>query len=175
MQSDTLAGNPERKKAGFPTIELVGWATPPRYDAETKKLYWAKELRFEDNEVNTLNYNIRILVLGRSGVLVLNAVADIGDLDTVEKATPEVLAAVDFTAGNRHQDFDPSIDKVAAYGIGALIAGKVAAKAGLFKVILGAILAAKKVLIVAGVAIAVFVGRLLGRKKKTAADAGDSA
>ena len=43
-----------------------------------------------------------------------------------------VLALAQFDPGSRHQDFDPSVDEVAAYGIGALIAGKVLAKIGFF-------------------------------------------
>ena len=39
---------------------------------------------------------------------------------------------VEFDDGNRYSDFNPDIDTVAAYGIGGLIAGKLAAKAGIF-------------------------------------------
>ncbi len=38
----------------------------------------------------------------------------------------------EFNDGNRYLDFDPDIDEVAAYGLGALVAGKLAAKAGFF-------------------------------------------
>ena len=43
-----------------------------------------------------------------------------------------VLAIAQFDQGSRYQDFDPSVDEVAAYGIGVLIAGKVLAKIGFF-------------------------------------------
>ena len=79
-------GNVRRQRvrvdAGYEPIELVGWATPPRYDSRTHKLYWAKELKFGDSDENTLNYNIRIL--GRRGVLVLNAVAGMSQLALVQ-------------------------------------------------------------------------------------------
>jgi len=42
-----------------------------------------------------------------------------------------VLAMSTFNSGFRYEEFDPDIDEVAAYGLGALIAGKVAAKTGL--------------------------------------------
>lgn len=141
MKEDTIEANEELAKQGYPTAELIGWATPPHYDAATKKLYWAKELRFEGVESNTLNYNIRIF--GRRGTLVLNAVADMTDLARIESVTPQILSFVEFTPGNRYEDFDPEIDKVAAYGIGALIAGKIAAKAGLFKAFLAFLIAAR--------------------------------
>jgi len=134
MQEDIIAANPERTAQGYPTMELVGWASPPYYDQDTKKLHWAKELKFEDYEVNTLNYNIR--VLGRKGYLNLNAIGDINILDTFNADRDQILHSVEFTPGNRYSDFNPDIDEVAAYGIGGLIAGKVLAKVGFFAVIL---------------------------------------
>src|SRR5204862_260654 len=65
MQQATHEANPERAKAGYATVELVGWAEPPRYDSVAHKLYWAKDLKFTDDSAHTLNYNIR--VLGRRG------------------------------------------------------------------------------------------------------------
>lgn len=134
MKSDFVEANKERKKEGFPTLELIGWASSPFYDDKEKKLHWAKEIKFEGNEVNTLNYNIRIL--GRKGVLVLNIISDIQKLDLVKKDIQLILASTEFNDGKRYSDFNPSLDEVAAYGIGGLIAGKVLAKAGLLAVLL---------------------------------------
>lgn len=133
MKEDAVEGNEARKEAGYSTIDLVGWATPPYYDAETKKLYWAKELKFEGSESNTLNYNIR--VLGRKGVLVLNVISDMDKLADVEANVGTLIASVDFNEGSRYSDFNPSLDKVAAYGVGGLIAGKVLAKVGFLAII----------------------------------------
>jgi len=134
MQADINAANPERKAQGYETMKLVSWASPPYYDQENKKLHWAKELKFEGYDVNTLNYNIR--VLGRKGYLNLNAIGDINMLDAFNADRANILNSVEFTAGNRYSDFNPDIDKVAAYGIGGLIAGKILAKAGFFAIIL---------------------------------------
>jgi uncharacterized membrane-anchored protein len=130
MQEEAKDANPERVKEGYPTIELIGWAAPPFYDAEKHKLHWAKELKFGNDSISTLNYNIRIL--GRKGYLVLNAIGSIEILPEVKKDVDKVLASVDFNVGNKYADFDPKVDKVAAYGIGGLIAGKVLAKVGFF-------------------------------------------
>ena len=130
MQASSRESNAARIEAGYDEVELVGWAATPRYDKTSNKLYWAKELRFGEIPVNTLNYNVRIL--GRQGVLVLNLVATMPQLQEIEAAIPTVLAMTNFNPGYRYSDFDPGVDKVAAYGIGALIAGKLAAKAGLF-------------------------------------------
>ncbi|WP_396601504.1 DUF2167 domain-containing protein [Algibacter sp. R77976] len=134
MQEDIKTMNPERIAQGYDAMELVGWASPPYYDQENKKLHWAKEIKFEGYDVNTLNYNIR--VLGRKGYLNLNAIGDIDMLSTFNTDRDQILHSVEFTAGNRYSDFNPDIDKVAAYGIGGLIAGKILAKAGFFAVIL---------------------------------------
>jgi uncharacterized membrane-anchored protein len=154
MKESTRESSKERVKEGYGAIELIGWAAPPRYDAVAKKLYWAKELKFGDSAENTLNYNIRLL--GRRGVLVLNAVAGINQLKTVEEATPAILTAVNFQDGHRYADFNESTDKVATYGLAALVAGGIAAKAGLFKGLIVAALAMKKFLIIG--LIALFVG-----------------
>lgn len=134
IQEDTSAANPQRIAAGYPAIEVVGWAAPPRYDGQTRKLHWAQELSFEGEETNTANYNIR--ALGRRGVLVTNFIATMDQIPNITAQAPAVMAMMDFEQGSRYADFDPSLDSVAAVGIGGLIAGKVAAKAGLFAVAL---------------------------------------
>lgn len=128
MQDAMIADNPQRIKDGFGSVELLGWAAEPHYDSESRKLYWAKRLRFDGGPDETLNYNIRIL--GRKGVLVVNFIAGMDLLPKVEAAAPEVLKIINFTEGNRYADFVPGVDTVAAVGIGGLIAGQVAAKTG---------------------------------------------
>jgi uncharacterized membrane-anchored protein len=152
MKQNTRDANEQRMKEGYGSIELVGWARPPRYDAATHKLYWAKELKFSGEKGNTLNYNIRML--GRGGVLVLNAVASMHQLPEVEAATPAILGMVNFQDGHSYADYKPGTDKTATYGLAALVAGGIAVKAGLFKGLWIAILAFKKVIIVALAAMA---------------------
>lgn len=163
MKKDTEESNEERQKAGYDPVHLVGWAEPPHYDSSSKKLYWAKELDFGAEE-HTLNYDIR--VLGRKGVLELSAVASIQQLALVKAEMPKVLEAVEFNQGMRYADFNPDIDTVAAYGVGALVAGKVAAKAGFFKVLLSALVAGKKFLIVGVVGLAALLKKLLTGKRE---------
>ncbi len=134
MQSDVVEGNEERKKEGYPAVTLVGWASQPFYDADRKILHWAKELKFAESGQNTLNYNIRIL--GRKGVLVLNAISTMKDLPAVKADIPKVLNMVEFSKGNKYSDFDPKIDDVAAWTIGGLVAGKILAKVGFWAMIL---------------------------------------
>jgi uncharacterized membrane-anchored protein len=161
MKAGMKEANKEREKQGYDPIELVGWAAPPRYDQVAHKLYWAKELRFGDNPENTLNYNIRML--GRRGVLVLNAVAGMNQLAEIEQATPAVLGMVDFQEGHRYADFNASTDKVATYGLAALVAGGLLAKGGFFKVLLAGLLAAKKFVIIGVVALFAVIKKIFGK------------
>ena len=167
MQEQTVASNEARQKEGFEPITLVGWAEPPHYDAAAHKLYWAKELKFGSSTDHTLNYSIRIL--GRRGVLVLNAVSSIDQLATVKKGTPDVLAAVEFNEGHRYADYLPGTDKAAAYGIGGLILGATAAKAGLFKLIWVALLASKKLVLAGIVAAGAAIKKLFGGRNEAEA------
>ena len=161
MKEGTKKGNVERAARGLPSLEIIGWAQPPHYDQPTHKLYWATELSSNGSPEHALNYRIRIL--GRRGVLELNAIAGMNQLDLVTKATPELLGMVDFNQGHRYVDFNPSTDKVAEYGLGALIAGGVAAKVGLFKGLWIAILAAKKFVIIGIIAMVAFLRKMWGR------------
>ncbi|MBD2767408.1 DUF2167 domain-containing protein [Hymenobacter sp. BT664] len=134
MQNDTREGNKEREAAGFEPVYLLGWAANPFYDQQKNALHWAKSLRFGNSPDTTLNYNVRLL--GRKGVLVLNAVGVPRQLSEIRASIPGLLANVTFAKGERYADFNPSLDEVAAYTIGGLVAGKVLAKVGLFALIL---------------------------------------
>jgi uncharacterized membrane-anchored protein len=129
MKEQAKEANEERKKEGYPSIEILGWASPPFYDEKEHKLHWAKRIRFGEDSIESLNYNIR--VLGRKGVLVMNAIGDMTQLEEIKLSIPKILPGVNFTNGNTYGEFDSSLDKVAAYGIGGLIAGGILAKTGL--------------------------------------------
>jgi uncharacterized membrane-anchored protein len=163
IQAGTEEHNAERKKQGYPAMHVVGWAEPPSYDKAAHKLYWAKELH-SDGDGSSLNYNIR--VLGREGVLVLNAVASMRQLAQIRDEMKQITAFTNFTSGNGYADFNDKTDKVAEYGLAALVAGGVAAKLGFFGKIFALLLAFKKLLIVGVLAIGSFVMKLLGREKK---------
>lgn len=165
MQEGTREDSKDRVKAGYGAVELVGWAQEPRYDQASRKLYWAKELKFGANQINTLNFDVR--ALGREGVLSLNAVASMPQMASVERDMKDLLAMSRFNEGYRYDDFNEDTDKAAAYGIGALVAGGLAAKAGLFAKLGALIIAFKKVIIIALVALGAFLARLF-RKGKSA-------
>ncbi len=162
MQKETREGNAERATEGYEPIELVGWASKPFYDTSEKKLHWAKELKFGEDEINTLNYNIRIL--GRQGYLNLNAIGTMDVLPEFQANADEIMASVSFQDGYQYSDFKPGVDKVATYGIGGLIAGKVLTKVGFFAML------AKfwKVIVLAGVSLVAALRKVVFGKKEVA-------
>lgn len=128
IKESEVESNKKRTEQGYEPIHFIGWAETPFYDKTNKVLYWAKEFRFGNDEVNTLNYEVR--VLGRKGVLSLNAIATMAELPLVKENIAAVLKIPEFTEGNKYSDFNSSTDKVAEYGIGALVAGGILAKTG---------------------------------------------
>ena len=134
LQEETKKENESRQQAGYEPISIVGWASKPYYDKDRKVLHWAKELKFGESDVTTLNYNVR--VLGRKGVLVLNAVAAMDALPEVKENINPVLTSFSYSDGNKYEDFNPELDDVAAWTIGGLVAGKVLAKAGILALLL---------------------------------------
>lgn len=166
MQEATEDENAERTKAGYSALHLVGWAEPPHYDSANKKLYWARELSSDGASRHSLNYDIR--VLGREGYLSMNAVAGMNDVAAVKAGMQELLPMVEFDAGKRYADYDAKTDKLAAYGIAALIGGGIAAKAGLFAKLGVLLLAGKKFVILGLAALAALVRKLFGKGKDKA-------
>jgi uncharacterized membrane-anchored protein len=167
MQEAIAGENEQRLRAGYEALQLIGWAAQPRYDAAAKKMYWAKELKFGEAAEHTLNYNIRIL--GREGVLVMNAVSGMDQLARIEQDMQQVLTFTNFVPGQRYADYNPATDKLATYGLGALIAGGVAAKTGLLTKLLALLIAFKKVIILGVLAVGgVAAKAFLGRRDKTA-------
>ena len=121
LHEDSLA-NIRRLEQGYGALQLIGWASPPYYDKERKALHWAKEMVSEGSDRNILNYNIRIL--GRRGLLVINAISTMDHLDEVKAELPAVLDMAWFNDGHRHDQYDPATDGESAKGLAGLLDGK---------------------------------------------------
>jgi uncharacterized membrane-anchored protein len=142
LQKSTEESNLERQATGGRSLKLVGWAERPTYDATAKTLFWAKEFEQGDGE-RRLNYGVRIL--GREGILSLSAVSRIGKLKEVKLGMNDLFSFARFTPGNTYADFK-SGDRISQAGLSVLVAGgaQVAAKSGLFKIVIGGIVAGKQ-------------------------------
>ncbi len=123
LQEAGEASNEEREAAGYPAVHVIGWAERPKYDAETHSVIWARDVEFEDATEHTLNYDLR--TLGRRGVLSVNFVSPLAELDDIRVAASDFASHASFDVGSRYEDFDPSVDAEAGYGIGGLVAGGV--------------------------------------------------
>jgi uncharacterized membrane-anchored protein len=165
LKAGSEADNKQRVAEGYPPMHLQGWAEQPHYDESKHALYWALSYDTQDPSDDALNFAIR--VLGRRGVLELNGIAALSQLEAIKPAMEDVYGMVEYNAGHRYDDFDPDLDKVAAYGIGGLILGKVAMKAGLFAGLLKLLLAGKKFLLLGLIGLGALVRRMTGRKEPT--------
>ena len=100
-------------------------------------------------------------------MLVLNFIAGVNQLEEINGQLPNVLAMAEFEKGSRYADFNPDIDEVAAYGLGALIAGKVIAKTGLLA---AAFIFLKKFGVIIVIGIGAFFKRLWSNRKSKTTD-----
>ncbi len=169
LREGTEEANKDRAARGFPQVEVVGWAEPPAYDAKTHRLVWAATNREKNVPDSTLGVNYNTYALGREGYFTLNLLTDADKLRDHKKHSATLLAALEYKKGKAYTDFDSSTDRVAAYGITALVAGVAAKKLGLFAVIAAFLAKGAKFLIIAGAALLMGLKRLFtGRKDPSA-------
>lgn len=145
--------NDYRRERGFGTLEIVGWETEPRYDDQTHNLEWATRCQEEDGSI-VINHNVRLL--GRRGIMEVMLVVDAEALPAALPQFRQRLEGFSFKSGYRYAEFQPG-DKVAEYGLAALVVGGAAAKSGLFKHL-------GKWLLLAGIAVASLFKRVFGRE-----------
>lgn len=90
----------------------------------------------------------------------MNLVANLNQLPSLKPHAARLLSNLNFVQGKRYVDFNSTTDKVAAVGLAALIAGA-AFKSGLFAKLLVLIVAFKKVIFIAGAAVAAWVWKVV--------------
>lgn len=141
--------NEERARMGVPPLNLVGWEQEPRYNETTHNLEWA--LRLESGGQPVVNYNTRLL--GRHGVMEVNLVIDPSELRSTLPTYQELLRGYSYKSGETYAEYREG-DKIAQYGLAALVLGGAAAGAAKFGLFAGLIVFLKKgwKLVVAGIA-----------------------
>jgi len=125
------AGNKEREKRGWAKMNIVGWEQSPHYNTTTNNLEWA--IRGECEGTLVVNNNTRLL--GRGGVMHVTLVSDPESLQLLLPRYRTLIGGFAFKQGSRYAEFRAG-DKVAEYGLSALVVGgatAVAAKTGLIK------------------------------------------
>lgn len=167
LKQNAIEGNLEREKAGYEPITLVGWASPPFYEASNHTLHWARDLVFgkDPKAPHTLNYSVRIL--GREGILQLNFVAGLEQLPEIKNGIPSIMKIATFDVGKSYANYQEG-DKIAAYGMAGLIAAgagaKLATKVGLMAVALAFLKKGGFLLALAFAPAVRFIKGILGRK-----------
>jgi uncharacterized membrane-anchored protein len=180
IREGTEQSNAERKKRGHTAMHVTGWAEPPHYDPKTQNLTWATLYETDDGHKG-FNYNVRLL--GRSGVMSVTLVDAPEKLAASKAAAEKIIAATGFKQGKRYAEWRNG-DKVAEYGLTALVAagaGAAAAKLGFFALLgkLFAKMGKLVVLVIAAIggALAKFWNSLRGKftpRKPAARSGGDA-
>jgi uncharacterized membrane-anchored protein len=155
-QEGTEQANENRRKKGLPGMHVVGWFEEPHYDEATHNLVWALLAKNDDN-TQTVNYNMRLL--GREGYMSVTLIDEPRRLAQSKPYVKTVLGGFAYKSGKTYAEFRAG-DKVAKYGLAALVAGggaAAAAKLGLFGALAKVFAKAGKALIVGFVAVVAFL------------------
>jgi uncharacterized membrane-anchored protein len=156
IKAGTEEANAMRRERGWGELHIQGWEIAPRYDPATHNLEWA--VRGESEGARVINFNTKLL--GRRGVTTVSLVLS-GD-QSVEKLLPrfrELMAGFAYKAGETYGEYKTG-DKLATYGLAALVTGgaaAVAVKTGFFAFLAKG---GAKLFAVIGVALAAVVGKL---------------
>lgn len=164
LKDSDEAGNKERTKINATPIYTVGWAVPPHYDLDTKRLEWGVRLRSEGSDP-FVNYSIRLL--GREGVMNLTLVANLDTLTNDVRQLKTLLKEFSYLPGKKYSEFKQG-DKIAQYGLAALVLGgaaAVATKKGVWAAIAAFFAASWKLILAGAVALVTGLGSLFKRKK----------
>lgn len=159
ISEGTEESNKYRIENGFSPLHVVGWFEEPRYDEQTHNLVWALDAK-DDTGEHTVNYNVRLL--GRKGYMSVTLVTDPTSLATDKPEVETLLAGYQYKKGKRYAEYRDG-DKLAGYGLTALVAGgagAAAVKLGLLGK-LGKLLAkAGKLVVVAFLALVAFIKKM---------------
>jgi uncharacterized membrane-anchored protein len=165
IREGTEEGNKWRAQKGIAPLHVVGWSDEPHYDPQSHNLVWAIEARVGGDR-RVVNYDVRLL--GRKGYMSVTLVTDPPALAAEKPEVEGLLRGFSYQQGSRYAEFMKG-DKVAEFGLAALVAGgagAAAAKLGLFAK-LGKVLARfAKLIAVGAAALFAAIRKLLGLKPK---------
>ena len=166
LKEGTEAANEERRKNGHAELEIVDWVERPNYSNDTHRLVWSMSARHKGDPADapmSINYNT--YALGRDGYITLNLITALADIPQDKAHAQTLLAALSFSDGKRYADFDSSTDKVAEYGLAALVGGVAAKKLGFFAMAAAFLAKFAKVILLGGIALLGGLGKLFKRNK----------
>jgi uncharacterized membrane-anchored protein len=159
IREGTEEANKVRAERGIPGIHVVGWQSPPRYDEATNNLTWAILGRDEEGG-DVVNFNVRLL--GRRGFVSATLVEDAEQIALARPHLDRLLGGFSYKPGHKYAEFREG-DKIAQYGLAALVvggAGAAAAKTGLLAGLVKLIAKAGKLVVVFVLAIAAAIRKI---------------
>ncbi|WP_233235411.1 DUF2167 domain-containing protein [Bordetella sp. LUAb4] len=166
LRDGTEEQNSERRKRGIAELEVVGWVQPPQYDSAHQRLVWSVEGRDKGGPADadaTVNYNT--YALGRDGYISLDLLTSKSMVAAQKPALISLLDNLNYSDGKKYADFNSSTDKIAEYGLAALVAGVAAKKLGLLAIIGAFVLKFGKLAILALAAGGGAIFKIFRRKK----------
>ena len=163
IRSRTEAANVERKNKSQGELKVVGCDEPPYYDQSKRLLVWSINTVDFDNGAS-INYNQNML--GRDTLLRMVALGSV-DNSKIKKFAKSAASNITYNPGKRYEDYQPGVDKVAEYGLAALIAGIAAKKLGFFALIIAFLVKGWKVILLICVFFGGTIYKLLGFTKTT--------
>jgi uncharacterized membrane-anchored protein len=161
--------NKRSAEIGHQEVRIVGWEVRPKYDETTHNLEWGIKATVGGDPL--MNYDTRLL--GRKGVMRAILILDPAQFAAALPKFRELMAGYSFVAGETYAEFR-SGDKIAKYGLTALVVGGAAVGAAKLGLLTGLLVFLKKgwKLVVVGfaavaTAIKKFFARITGRRNET--------
>ena len=166
MRESAKANEEYFKKENTIYATKLDWIYEPTLNEEKKVVSYSYKVKWSDN---TVTMESKSLKLGKKGYIdsaYVSNIENITDFVAEAKASKEFAEYITFDEGLRHTDYK-SGDKIAAVGIGGLVAGtlgvKVLAKAGILAKFLPFLLKFGWILL----APLFFIGKLFGGKNES--------
>ena len=123
VRTNTEKANGERQKQGIRALHVDGWIKQPTLDRANNEVSWAFSAHHDDG---SKLINAVAIQLGRSGFEKLIWAGNAADFETSD-FLHQMMQARTFDAGQRYADHSDG-DKVAGYGIAALVGAIAGAK-----------------------------------------------
>ena len=159
ISEGTEEANEVRKKRGIAGVHVDGWKQAPHYEEVTHHFIWSMLAHSDDGE-KIVNYNVRLL--GREGYVSATLVGDPAGFDSAKLQLDQIMKGFSFKTVHSFAVLRAG-DKVAEYGLTALVAagaGAAAVKLGLFGLLAKFFVKAWKLIILGFAALAAAVQKI---------------
>ena len=126
LRDDSKESNKIRAENNMPTVERMEWITEPTLDRLKNSVYYALDVYFSDGESSV---NASLLLLGRHGYTEVSYTGEPNYFrENKETILTHIVENYSFVEEKKYSNFTTG-DKVAAAGIGGLLAASLGIKA----------------------------------------------